>query len=88
MSGEDLRLNIVTPPPQVNGHSSVADAEEDLNKANDEYLAQRKSEMDTVFQANQLKPGDSNYIYDKEVEFDGPKIESGWDSGDDSYSDF
>ena len=104
-SGEDFRaLNIFTPPPQVedhhpvletagnllpNGHSK-RESEEDLNKVDDEYLASKKAEMDAQFNANQLKPGDEGYIYDKEIEFDnGPRIESGWDSdGNDSYSDF
>ncbi len=78
-------MNIVTPPLQINGVRSSAD--EDLNKANDVYLAQRKEEMESVFQAHQLKPGDQNYVYDKDLDFDVPKIESGWDS-DDSISDF
>ncbi len=81
-------MNIVTPPPHTNGiRSTYTSNNEDLNKANDSYLAQRKTEMDTMFQANQSKPGDSNYVYDKAVEFNAPKMESGWDT-EESMSDF
>ena len=63
-------------------------ANEDLNKATDEYLEKKKEEMDVLFESNRLKPGDEGYVYDKEVDFDvGPKMESGWDS-DDTMSDF
>jgi len=43
--------------------------------------------MDVQFEANRLRPGDKGYVYDKEVEFGQPQIESGWDS-DGSCSDF
>lgn len=36
--------------------------------------------MDVTFEANRLKPGDPDFVYDKEVEFAEPKLESGWDS--------
>ena len=89
-SAEDFR-NIVTPPAQAEGYHPILEAmtngDEDLNKADDNYLAQRKAEMETVFQANQIKPGDKGYVYDKEMAFEGPKMESGWDS-DSSISDF
>ena len=52
-----------------------------------EELNQRKSEMDVLFEANQVKPTDPKYEYDKEVDFDLGKVESGWDS-DNSHSDF
>ena len=61
--------------------------EEDLNKASDKHLEKRKAEMDVQFEANRLRPGDKGYVYDKEVEFGQPQIESGWDS-DGSCSDF
>lgn len=62
--------------------------EEDLNKANDEQLAKRKARMDVLFEANRLQPGDEGYVYDKEVEFGRPKIESGWDSEEESSNEF
>ena len=81
----------MTPPAQAEGHHPILQAmtsgNEDLNKADDNYLAQRKAEMETVFQANQIKPGDEGYVYDKVMAFEGPKMESGWDS-DSSISDF
>ena len=60
---------------------------EDLNKVSQEVLLEKKAEMDVLFEANRLKPGDERYEYDKEVEFGGSKIESGWDS-DGSTSEF
>ena len=42
--------------------------------------------MDEDFEKNRLRPGDADYVYDKEVEFNEGKIESGWDDEDD-YSD-
>lgn len=63
-------------------------AEEDLNKASEEVLAQRKAEMEVLFEAHRLRPGDVGYQYDKEVEFTGPRMESGWDSEDSSDMEF
>lgn len=60
---------------------------EDLNKISPEQLLERKAEMDILFEANRLKPEDKGYEYDREVEFGGSKIESGWDS-DGSSSEF
>ena len=68
-------------------NSHASGGEEDLNKASDEHLGTRKAQMDVLFEANRLHPGDKGYVYDKEVEFAHPQIESGWDS-DDSCSDF
>ena len=37
--------------------------------------------MDVLFEVNKIKPGDPEYVYDKEVEFQRKEIdESGWDS--------
>ena len=44
-------------------------------------LSKKKKEMDILFEANRIKPGDDGYEYDKEVDFcSGPKTLSGWDS--------
>ena len=67
---------------------SFTPSDEDLNKATNEHLAQKKEEMNLLFEKNRVKPGDEGYIYDKEIDFgDGPKMESGWDT-DSSMSDF
>ncbi|XP_068754200.1 centrosomal protein of 19 kDa-like isoform X3 [Montipora capricornis] len=63
------------------GHS-----EEDFNKLDDYELDKRKADMDKEFEMNRIRPGDKDFVYDKEVEFNGGKIESGWDEEDD-YSD-
>lgn len=58
----------------------------DLNKLDDYELDKRKAAMDEDFEKNRIRPGDEDYVYDKEVEFNEGKIESGWDDEDD-YSD-
>ena len=99
--GDDLKVlnDLMTPPsfsddearlpaPTSKKHPSMtSDGLEDLNKVSDDYLAQIKGEMNEVFERHQVKPGDKDYVYDKEMDFDAPKIESGWDS-DNSMSDF
>ena len=47
------------------------DYERDLNKVDDEELAQTKAVMSVEFEAHQLKPGDEGFVYDKRVEFEG-----------------
>ena len=59
---------------------------EDLNKLDDHELNRRKADMDKEFEKNRIRPGDEDFVYDKEVEFNEGKIESGWDE-DDDYSD-
>lgn len=54
--------------------------DDDLNHISEEELKKRKAEMDVLFEANRLRPGDEGYEYDKERDFSGPRIESGWDS--------
>jgi hypothetical protein len=39
----------------------------DLNKLSDGELKTAKKQMDTLFDANRLKPGDPGYVYDKRV---------------------
>ena len=72
----------------VTGDNSQDEEDEDLNKASDKQLAKRKAEMEVLFEANRLQPGDKGYVYDKEVEFGQIKIENGWDSDDESSNDF
>ena len=68
---------------------SNSDNEDDLNKVSEDVLKQKKQEMDTEFEQNQLKPGDDGYEYDKEVDFDGDdKVSCGWDSSDSNIEYF
>lgn len=53
------------------GAALVIDYERDLNKVDDEELAQTKAVMSVEFEAHQLKPGDEGFVYDKRVEFEG-----------------
>lgn len=54
--------------------------EEDLNKLPDDQLERKKLIMEASFFANQLQPSDPSYEYDRQVDFEQSKIESGWDS--------
>lgn len=59
--------------------------EEDLNKLSDEDLAQRKAQMDEIFERNRKQKGDPDFVYDLEVEF--PEVENhgtcSWDEESD-----
>lgn len=39
--------------------------------------------MDSKFEANRLKPGDPGYVYDRQVEFEGPTEPTDWDEEED-----
>ncbi|XP_034239752.1 centrosomal protein of 19 kDa-like [Thrips palmi] len=54
--------------------------DEDLNKLTDDQLHRKKLIMEASFVANQLQPSDPDYEYDRQVDFEDNKIESGWDS--------
>lgn len=56
-----------------------------LNKLSDAQLAAHKRAMDKDFNANQVRPGDPGYVYDKVVDF----ANAGRDSplGDDSWGE-
>ncbi|XP_015679720.1 centrosomal protein of 19 kDa [Protobothrops mucrosquamatus] len=49
--------------------NETVDPEEDLNKLNDEELAQRKRIMDELFEKNRKRKEDPDFIYNVEVEF-------------------
>ena len=78
---ESNQIKNISSGPRANGSE-----EDDLNKLDDYELDKRKAAMDEDFEKNRLRPGDADYVYDKEVEFNEGKIESGWDDEDD-YSD-
>lgn len=56
--------------------------DKDLNKLNEEDLAKEKSKMDTVFNQNFKKPGDQDYAYDVQKEFE-PYEDNEWDEEED-----
>ncbi|KAJ7394839.1 Centrosomal protein of 19 kDa [Desmophyllum pertusum] len=60
--------------------------DEDLNKLDDYELDKRKADMDKDFEKHRVKPNDEDFVYDKEVDFNVGKMESGWDE-EDEYSD-
>jgi hypothetical protein len=41
-----------------------------------------KSRMSLQFENNRLLPGDPGFVFDKQVEFEAPEVESGWDDAD------
>ena len=62
---------------------------DDLNKVSEQVLTKRKEEMDVLFEANRVKPGDEEWVYDKQVNFDEEdKVSCGWDSSDRSDVEF
>ncbi|CAN7998455.1 centrosomal protein of 19 kDa [Ixodes scapularis] len=56
--------------------------EEDLNKVDDDTLQRKKDLMNLTFEKNCKKPGDPDFKYDVEEDFDleGAIETSGWDS--------
>ena len=61
----------------------------DMNKLNDSELQFEKSKMQRDFLGKQIKPGDSEFEYDKEVDFGSGKlgdVECEWDESE--ASDF
>lgn len=72
-----------------NDEMDKLDPEENLNKVDEETLQRKKDVMEKTFEKNQVRPGDPNFKYDVEVEFDQDNpIESGWDSGEGSDLEF
>ncbi|XP_005815653.1 centrosomal protein of 19 kDa [Xiphophorus maculatus] len=60
------------------------DPDEDLNKLEDEELARKKGQMDTLFERNRKRKDDPDFVYDLEVEFDKSKEEKcSWDEESD-----
>lgn len=53
---------------------------EDLNKLPTEELEIQKQLMEALFLKNQIKKDDSDFVYDKRLDFPGEKTESNWDS--------
>lgn len=60
---------------------------QDFNKLAETDYNKLKANMERTFEQKRVKPDDPDFIYDKEVEFGGPVVESGWDS-DSSASEF
>ncbi len=61
--------------------SDVLPASGDLNTVAPEQLDQAKQAMESGFRANQLRPGDPGFVYDKQATFDASEP-SGWDDED------
>ncbi|XP_017747711.1 PREDICTED: centrosomal protein of 19 kDa isoform X2 [Rhinopithecus bieti] len=77
LSGQSLAETM----EQIRRETTI-DPEEDLNKLDDKELAKRKSIMDELFEKNQKKKDDPNFVYDIEVEFpqDDQLQSCGWDT--------
>jgi hypothetical protein len=48
-----------------------------------ETLEKAKQSMDVNFERNRLKPNDPNFVWDKQVEFEGAEEDCDWDEEDD-----
>eukprot|EP00795_Rhopilema_esculentum_P006826 gene6826-12419_t len=62
---------------------SPSNSDEDFNKLDDEELNKVKDKMSESFEQNRVKPGDPEWKYEIDVDFEagnGNKLESGWDS--------
>mmetsp|Transcript_67444 Transcript_67444/g.197225 ORF Transcript_67444/g.197225 Transcript_67444/m.197225 type:complete len:201 (-) Transcript_67444:357-959(-) len=55
-----------------------------LNKLSPEEVLQHKAKMDIAFYQNQKKPGDADYVYDVQVDFNTEEAaDNDWDSEED-----
>ena len=80
----ELIDNIITAEDSISSAGEV-----DYNKMSETNYQQRKAEMEKEFKQKQLKPDDPGYVYNKEVEFEPAKVESGWDNDtDEDLSEF
>jgi len=61
-----------------NYSQSKAFENSELNGLSDDELDRVKEKMDKKFSANQLKPGDDGFVYDKQVDFK-PTQDCEWD---------
>ncbi|CAD5122698.1 unnamed protein product [Dimorphilus gyrociliatus] len=81
MNGLSLKSSL-----EKRGSMDRLDPDEDLNQVDQETLTLKKKIMEKTFEENSRKPGDPDYNYDVEVDFDEQIEPSPWDS--DSMSDF
>ena len=85
MSGLSLEASIAR-----NNAMETIDPDENLNKVDEETLQRKKLTMDTSFEKHRKRPGDPDFQYNVEVDFEtdaGVVETSGWDS-DGSDPDF
>lgn len=54
----------------------------DLNRVSEEENLKAKKRMDAIFEAQRVKPGDKEFLYDKRAEFGPPQQVSEWDDDD------
>ena len=73
ISTKPVRLNL--DDDDIMGGSGGMGPDIDLNKMNDSELHFEKSKMQRDFLGKQIKPGDPEFEYDKEVDFGSGKLE-------------
>ena len=54
----------------------------DLNNVSERQLQSAKAMMNVDFSAKAVRPGDEGYEYDKQVEFNEPEEDCGWDDSE------
>ena len=76
LSGLSLEASIAR-----NNAMDTINPEENLNRVDPETLQRKKLIMDTSFEQKRKKPGDPDFQYNVEVDFETAVVEtSGWDS--------
>ena len=79
-------IKLVSSDDAGSGEEDHKDSQ-DFNRLAETDYNKLKANMERSFEQKRVKPDDPDFIYDKEVEFGGPVMESGWDS-DSSASEF
>ena len=51
-----------------------------LTRCRKQTMSNERKKMEEQFVSQNLKPGDDGFVYDKQIEFPEPQMESGWDS--------
>lgn len=69
----------VSPPQRTEPPSSVVLPQADYNRVSETQLKQVKAKMDVLFEQNLVRPGQTDFQYDKQIAFEPPQEASDWD---------
>ncbi|KAK2151057.1 hypothetical protein LSH36_377g02033 [Paralvinella palmiformis] len=83
LNGIDLETSL-----EKNKGLDTVDPNEDLNVVDEETLKRKKAIMDQTFEKNRKLPGDPDFQYDVEKDFDVAIESCEWDSDNDSDNEF
>lgn len=90
LAQESMKGNALDECLEIVAKEFTLNPEEDLNKVDDETLQRKKDLMNLTFEKHRKKPGDPDFKYDVEEDFDmdGAIETSGWDSEKDDVFGF